>query len=198
MYSSSRGTVHDDSRWLVMTPKISTEILNFCRHPWVKICRFLRQYLTYGGHIGLYVCLQDTADATRTFLSRITPSRVVFRVILVPRDPWDNSEVTVRARSFVTTHLTETVFRHRMTWKTLANGRIQCRRRKSSPRTSKSDKNWSLWTEKCPWVWCGHFLLCDFEFFRFPPGDLWLNMKIFSVFNRHQMFVRLFLGDRNV
>ena len=110
MYSSSRGTVHDDSRWLVMTPKISTEILNFCRHPWVKIYRFLRQYLTYGGHIGLYVCLQDTADATRTFLSRITPSRAVFRAILVPRDPWDNSEMIVRAWSLVTRLLTQTDF----------------------------------------------------------------------------------------
>ena len=110
IHSSSRGTVHDDSRWLVMTPKFSTEILNFCRHPWVKIYRYLRQYLTYGGHIGLYVCLQDTADATRTFLSRITPSRAVFRAILVPRDPWDNSEMIVRAWSLVTRLLTQTDF----------------------------------------------------------------------------------------
>ena len=110
MHSRSRGTAHGDSRWLVMTPKISTEILNFCRHPWVKIFRFLRQYLAYGGHIGLYVCLRDTADAMRSFLSRVSPSRAVFRAILVPRDPWDNSEIIVRAWSLVTRLLTQTGF----------------------------------------------------------------------------------------
>ena len=93
-----------------MTPKISTEILNFCRHSWVKIYWFLCQYLAPGGHIGLYVHLRDTADATRPFLSRITPSRAVFRAILVPRDPWDNSEMIVRARSLVTRLLTQTGF----------------------------------------------------------------------------------------
>ena len=110
IHSSSRGTVHDDSRWLVMTPKISTEILNFCRHPWVKIYRFLCQYLTPGGHIGLYDHLLDTADATRPFLSRITPSRTVFSAISVPRDPWDSSEMIVRAWSLVTRLLTQTDF----------------------------------------------------------------------------------------
>jgi hypothetical protein len=59
---------------------------------------------------GLYEHLRDTADAMRPFLSRITPSRVVFRAILVPRDPWDNSEIIVRARSLVTRLLTQTYF----------------------------------------------------------------------------------------
>ena len=93
-----------------MTPKISTEILNFCRHPWVKIYRFLCQYLTPGGHIGLCVHLRDTADATRPFLVVITPSRAVFRAILVPRDPWDNPEMIVCAWSLVTRLLTQTDF----------------------------------------------------------------------------------------
>ena len=93
-----------------MTPKISTEILNFCRYPWVKIYRFLCQYLAPGGHIGLYDHLLDTADATRPFLSRITPSRAVFSAISVPRDPWDSSEMIVRAWSLVTRLLTQTDF----------------------------------------------------------------------------------------
>ena len=93
-----------------MTPKISTEILNFCRHCWVKIYWFLCQYLAPGDHIGLYVHLRDTADATRPFLSRITPSRAVFKTILVPRDPWDNSEMIVHAWSLVTRLLTQTGF----------------------------------------------------------------------------------------
>ena len=93
-----------------MTPNISTEILNFCRHPRVKIYRYLCQYLAPGGHIGLYVHLRYTADATRPFLSRITPSRVVFRAISVPGDPWDDSEMIVRAWSLVTRLLTQTDF----------------------------------------------------------------------------------------
>ena len=93
-----------------MTPKISTEILNFYRHPWINIYRYLCQYLAPGGHIELYVHLRYTADATRPFLSRITPSRVVFRAISVPGDPWDDSEMIVRAWSLVTRLLTQTDF----------------------------------------------------------------------------------------
>ena len=96
--------------WQSMVLKISTEILNFYRHPWVKIYRFLCQYLAPGGHIGLYVHLRDTADATRPFLVVITPSRVIFRAILVPRDPWDNSEMIVHAWSLVTRLLTQMGF----------------------------------------------------------------------------------------
>ena len=107
------------------------------------------------------------------FRSRITPSRSVFRVILVPRDPWDNLDVTVRARSFVTTHLTETVFRHRMTHRTLANALIQCLRWKTSPRTSESDKYWPLWTEKSP----GHVdVISDLVIFDFKIFFLRLVM----------------------
>ena len=46
----------------------------------------------------------------RPKLVDITASRDLFEVIFVPRDPCDNSEVSVLARSFVTTHLTETFF----------------------------------------------------------------------------------------
>ena len=59
---------------------------------------------------GLYEHLRYTADAMRTFLSRITPSRAVFRAILVPRDLWDSSEMIVRAWSLVTRLLTPTDF----------------------------------------------------------------------------------------
>ena len=118
----------------------------------------------------------------RPFLSRITPSGSVFRVILVPRDPWDNSEVTVRARSFVTTHLVETVFSHLMTQKTLANGRIHCRRRKSSPHTPKLDKNWPLWTKKCSWPWWGHFLLWGFWIWRFLHRRVMVKPENFQCF----------------
>ena len=59
---------------------------------------------------GLFVHLRDTARAMRSFLSRITPSRSVFRAILVPGDPWDDSEMIVRAWSLVTRLLTQTDF----------------------------------------------------------------------------------------
>ena len=83
------------------------------------------------------------------------------------KTPCDNSEVSVRARSFVTTHLIETVLWHRMIPKTLVNARIQCQRRKTSPRTSESDKNWPLWTEKCPWSGevISYLVILDFKIF---------------------------------
>ena len=99
---------------------------------------------------GLYEHLRNTADAMRTFLSRITPSRAVFRAILVHRDPWDNSEMIVRAWSLVTRLLAQTgFFWLRMSLSSLKNELIRCLRRESSPRASESAKNWSLWTEKC-------------------------------------------------
>ena len=73
--------------WQSMTSKISTEILNFCRHPWVNIYQILCQYLTAGDIWELYGHLRDTSDATRPFLVDITSSRAIFRAILVPRDP---------------------------------------------------------------------------------------------------------------
>ena len=78
-----------------MTPKISVQILYFWKRPRVRIYWFLRQYLTSGVIWGLYVCLRDTPGATRLFLVDIAPSRAVFSAILVPRVPWDNSEMCV-------------------------------------------------------------------------------------------------------
>ena len=92
-------------------------------------------------HMRTYDHIRDIPDAMNPFLVDIASSRVVFSSIFVPRDPCDNSEVSVLSRSFFTTHLIETFFCHRMTQKTLGNGRIQCQRRKTSPRTSESDKN---------------------------------------------------------
>ena len=93
-----------------MAPKTSVQILYFWKRPWVNIYWFLCQYLTPGIIWGLYVHLQDTTRATRPFLVDITPSRVVLSAILVPRDPWDNSEMCVRARSLVRRLLTQTRF----------------------------------------------------------------------------------------
>ena len=149
-----------------MTPKISSQILSFWKRPWVNIYWFLRQYLTSGVIWGLYVHILDTSDATRPFLVDISPSRVVFRAILVPRVPWDNSEICVRARSLVTRLLSQTDFWHRMSLVTLANRLIRCLRRGSSPHVSELVKNWSLWTEKCPRPWWWHFLLCDCRILR--------------------------------
>ena len=115
----------------------------------------------------LYEHLQVTPRPIRSKLGDITASRDLFRVIFVPRVPCDNSEVSVRARSFVTTHLVETVFWHRMTQKTLENGWIQCRRWKTSPRTPESVKNWPLWTERCPWPdeVISYLAILDFKIF---------------------------------
>ena len=96
--------------WQSATLKISVWILYFWKRPRVNIYWFLCQYLTSGAIWGLYVCLRDTLDATRPFLVDITPSRAVFSANLVPRDPWDNSEMCVRARSLVMRLLTETDF----------------------------------------------------------------------------------------
>ena len=87
------------------------------------------------------------------FLVNNTSSRVVLDSILVARDPCDNSETSVRARSLVTRLLTQTAFWHRIPLMTLENGPIRCLRRVSSPHVSESVKNWSLWTEKRPWPW---------------------------------------------
>ena len=101
------GTVHVDSRW--HTENLS-QILHFWKRPWVKIYWFFCQYLTPGVIWGLYVHLRDTPDATRPFLVDITPSRVVFSAILVPRDPCDNSEMCIRTRSLVTRLLSQIRF----------------------------------------------------------------------------------------
>ena len=93
-----------------MTLKISVRILYFWNRPWVNIYWFLCQYLTSGVIWGLYVRLRDIPDATRPFLVDITSSRVVFSANLVPRGPWDNSEMCVRARSLVMRLLTQTGF----------------------------------------------------------------------------------------
>ena len=93
-----------------MTPTTSVQIVYFWKRSCVNICQFLCQYLTPGVIWGLYVHLRDTPDATRPFLVDITPYRVVFSAILVPRGPCDNSELCVRARSLVTRLLTQTGF----------------------------------------------------------------------------------------
>ena len=92
----------------LMTPTTSVQIVCFWKRPWVNIYRFFCQYLTPGVIWGLYVHLRDTPDATRPFLVDITSSRVVFSAILVPRDPCDNSEMCVRARSLVMRLLSQT------------------------------------------------------------------------------------------
>ena len=94
----------------LMTPTTSVQIVCFWKRPWVNIYRFFCQYLTPGVIWGLYVHLRDTPDATRPFLVDITPSRVVFIVILAPGDPWDNSEMCVHSRSLFTRLLTQTGF----------------------------------------------------------------------------------------
>jgi len=93
-----------------MTMKISSQILHFWKRPWVNIYWFFCRYLTPGVIWGLYVHLRDTSDATRPFPVDITPSRVVFSAILVPRDSFDNSEMCVHARSLVRRLLTQTGF----------------------------------------------------------------------------------------
>ena len=92
------------------TVKISSQILHFWKRPWANIYWFFCQYLTPGVIWGLYVRLRDTPDATRPFLVDITPSRVVFSAIWVPRDPCDNSEMCVHTRSLVTRVLSQTDF----------------------------------------------------------------------------------------
>ena len=94
----------------LMTPTTSVQILYFWKRPWVNIYRFFCQYLTPGVIWGLYVHLRDTPGATRSFLVDITSSRVVFSAISVPRDPCDNSEMCVRARSLVMRLLSQTCF----------------------------------------------------------------------------------------
>ena len=89
---------------------ISSQILHFWKRPWVNFYWFFCQYLTPGVIWGLYVHVKDTPDATRPFLVDISPSRAVFSADLVPRDPCDNSEMCVRARSLVTRLLTQTGF----------------------------------------------------------------------------------------
>ena len=92
------------------TKNLSVWILHFWKWPGVNIYWFLCQYLTSGVILGLYVHLQDTPNATRPFLVDITPSTFGFGAILVPAVPWDNSEMCVRARSFVTRLLSPTGF----------------------------------------------------------------------------------------
>ena len=90
--------------------KYLSQILHLWKRPCVNICWFLCQYLTPGVIWGLYVHLRDTPDATRPFLVDITPSRVVFSAIFVPRGVCDNSEMCIRARSLVMRLLTQTGF----------------------------------------------------------------------------------------
>ena len=106
MHSSS----WDCPCWQSMTLKISSQILHFWKRPWANIYWFFCQYLGPGVRLGLYVRVRDTSDATRPFLVDITPSRAVFSANLVPRGPWDNSEMCVRARSLVMRLLTDTGF----------------------------------------------------------------------------------------
>ena len=141
IHSSSHGTVHDGSWWHWKSQCASCISGN---DPDVNIYWFLRQYLTPGAIWGLYVRLGDTPEATRSFLVDITPSRVVFSANLVPRDPWDNSELCVRARSLVMRLLPRQVFWRRVSLVSLANGLIWRLRRGSSPRVSESVKNWPL------------------------------------------------------
>jgi len=156
------GTVHVDSRW--HTENLS-QILHFWKRPCVNICWFLCPYLTPGVIWGLYVRLRDTPDATRPFLVDITPSRVVFSAILVPRGVCDISKRCVHAWSPVRRLLSQTSVWRRMSLVTLENGLIRCLRRGSSPRESESVKNWSLWTKKRPRPWWWNILLCDSGFY---------------------------------
>ena len=82
-----------------VTEKTSSQNSHFCKRPWVNIYWFFCQYLTPGVIWGLYVRLGDTPGAKRSFLVDITPSRVVFSAILVPRDVCDISKRCVHAWS---------------------------------------------------------------------------------------------------
>ena len=148
-----------------MTVKMSSQILDFWKRPGVNIYGFFCQYLTSGVIWGLYVHVRDTPDATRPFLVDITPSRVVFSAILVPRDVCDNSNMCVRAGSLVRRLLSQTSVWRRMSLVTLANGLIRCPGRVLSPRASESVKNWSLWTKKRPRPWWWNIQLRDSGFY---------------------------------
>ena len=99
------------------------------------------------------------SDSTRSFLVNITPYRFIFRVILVPRDPLDKSEMIDRTWSLVTRLLTLKGFLIRMSRVTLENELIRC-----LGRGIGIGQNWYLWTEKCPRPWWWYFLLCDLGF----------------------------------
>ena len=127
-----------------MTPKTSVQILYFWKRPRRQHLLISPSIFDSWGHMRALCPPRDTPEATRSFLVDITPSRVVFSVILVPRDPCDNSEMCVRARSLVTRLLTQTGFltySNRMSLVALENGLMRCLRRRSSPRVSESVKN---------------------------------------------------------
>ena len=161
MHSSS----WDCPCWQSMTLEISSQILHFWKRPWANIYWFFCQYLGPGVILGLYVRVRDTSDATRPFLVDITPSRVVFSAILVPRDVCDISKMCVRSRSLVRRLLSQTSVWRRMSLVTLGNEPIWCLRRGSSLWESESVKNWSLWTKKRPRPWWWNILLCDSGFY---------------------------------
>ena len=162
VHSSSRGTVYDDNRWhrksqqkswiSVDTPK--STFINFSVNIW-----FLGSYEI---SMVMVIYRANTPDATRPFLVDITPSRVVFSAILVPRDVCDNSKMCVRARSLVRRLLSQTSVWRRMSLVTLENELMRCG---PSPRTSESVKNWSLWTKKRPRPSWWNILLCDSGFY---------------------------------
>ena len=96
--------------WQSMTPKISTEILYFCKHPWVNILWFLCQYLAYGGHMRT-LCLPTGHPGRNAPISKpycALQSR--FWLYLSTQRPLQHSETSVRARSLVVKHLTQTGF----------------------------------------------------------------------------------------
>ena len=151
-----------------MTPKISTEILNYYDTPESRFIDISVNIWRTGVKWGLYVHLRDTADAMRPFISRNAPSRVDFRTILVPRDPL--RQLRNDCSCVISDHETvdsDGLFWLRMPFMTLENELIRCLRQGSSPRVSESDKNGSLWTVKCTRSWWWHFLLRDLGFLRF-------------------------------
>ena len=95
--------------------KKSSEILDFWKPCWVTIWPFLGQYLSFGvGQVRTHdhLLVQTTPQPIRSKLQVVVDievSRYFFGIIFfIPRDTCNKSEVTVLARSSVTTHLIDT------------------------------------------------------------------------------------------
>ena len=143
-------------------PKSRTSVNDSESLIWTFFC----QYLSSAVKWGLYEHIRTTPRPTRCKLGDITASRAFFRVIFVPRDPlWQLRSKCSRA-----------VFCHNtLGWDgflTSDDSENPCEwantvRRKTNLRTSESDKNWPLWTEKCPWSGevISYLVILDFKIF---------------------------------
>ena len=122
----------------------------------LDICKI--QEMWNNNYMLIFKSFRAQCTAMRVFITLLSIDIILDLFPSISGVPCDNSEISVRDRSWDTTHSTETVFWDQILSTITVDALIQGLRHVTSPRLPKSVKIWCMHIKQCSRSWCHHFL----------------------------------------